>query len=264
MGDRGFLSRATPFAIAHRGGNEAAPENTEAAFAHARSLGIDHLETDVHLTADGVLVAFHDPELDRVAKMSGSIADRVWSELTEIELEGGHRIPTMASLLERFPDARFNIDPKADASVDPLIELLREHEAVDRVCIGAFSDQRIARLSDALGPSLCTSAGPKHIAAIVASAQAGRLAGALQTNPLVQKIADQHGCLQVPVKRRNVRIVDDPLIETAHALGLQVHVWTVNDEAEMHRLLDAGVDAIITDKVSVLRRVLDARSEHSR
>ncbi len=255
-----FLSSDRPYGLAHRGGNEAAPENTVAAFDHALDVGCNHLETDVHLTNDGVLVAFHDSQLDRVASVPGSIADLSWTDLAAVEFDGGHRIPTMASLLETFPTARFNIDPKADEAVDPLIELIRQQGALDRVCIGAFSDARIGRLSAALGPTLCTSAGPRHIAVIWAAARAGRALSVIRRNPLVKKIAQQHGCLQVPTSVRGIRLLDTHVIELAHDLGLQVHVWTINDATEMSALLDAGVDALVTDKVSLLQTVLDTRA----
>ncbi|MEZ5230981.1 MAG: glycerophosphodiester phosphodiesterase family protein [Acidimicrobiales bacterium] len=193
-----FLAEATPFGLAHRGGNEVAAENTVAAFEHAVSLGFDHLETDVHCTLDGVLVAFHDAGLERVAGLPGTIADHTWATLSQVEIGDGQRIPTMASLLETFPTTRFNIDPKADAAVEPLIKLLRLHEAIDRVCIGSFSDDRIGRLSAALGPGLCTSAGPRHIAALWAAAHTSRAIGAVARSGPVRRIAEQHGCLQVP------------------------------------------------------------------
>lgn len=255
-----YLPADTPFGLAHRGGNEVAAENTIAAFEHALSLGVDHLETDVHVTADGVLVAFHDAGLERVAGLAGAIADHRWSDLERLDLGSGQGIPTLATLFERFPRAKFNIDPKHDAAVDPLVDLIREHDAVDRVCIGAFSDARIARASAALGPDLCTSAGPRHIAMLWAAAQAGRAVRGTRAAPLAQRIAAQHGCLQVPSVFRGIRLVESHLIEMAHRLGLQVHVWTINEAAEMHDLLDAGVDALISDRVSVLRDVLTARS----
>ncbi|MEZ5379411.1 MAG: glycerophosphodiester phosphodiesterase family protein [Acidimicrobiales bacterium] len=255
-----FLAEATPFGLAHRGGNEVAAENTVAAFEHAVSLGFDHLETDVHCTLDGVLVAFHDAGLERVAGLPGTIADHTWATLSQVEIGDGQRIPTMASLLETFPTTRFNIDPKADAAVEPLIKLLRLHEAIDRVCIGSFSDDRIGRLSAALGPGLCTSAGPRHIAALWAAAHTSRAIGAVARSGPVRRIAEQHGCLQVPPIIKGVRLAEAPLIDLAHQLGLQVHVWTINDESTMRSLFDAGVDALVSDKLSVLRRVLDERA----
>jgi glycerophosphoryl diester phosphodiesterase len=254
-----YLEEPSPFGIAHRGGNEAAPENTVAAFQHAVDRGYSYLETDVHLTRDGVLVAFHDAELERVAGVPGSIADHSWEALGSIDLGDGARIPSMDELLATFPRSRFNIDPKSDEAVDPLVDVIRRHDAIDRVCIGAFSDDRIRRASELLGPRLCTSTGPRHTATLWAAMRAGRAIGAIRSNPLVTRTAAQHGCLQVPPTIRGIRIVDTNLIEGAHELGLQVHVWTINEPDEMRALLAAGVDAIITDKISVLSEILRER-----
>ncbi len=256
-----YLDHPGRYGLAHRGGNEVAAENTVAAFAHAVGLGYRYLETDVHLSLDGVLVAFHDADLARVAGLPGTIADHRWDELAAIDLGDGARIPTMTELLSTFPDARFNIDPKADASVDPLVRVIREQGAIDRVCVGAFSDDRIARSSAALGPGLCTSAGPRHVAALWASARAGRALSAIRANPVIRRLARQHGCVQVPAVMRGIRIVDTHFIELTHALGLQVHVWTINDRTQMDTLFDAGVDAVISDRISVLKDVLVERGD---
>ncbi len=256
-----FLPDDTPFGLAHRGGDEVATENTVAAFEHAHSLGYTHVETDVHLTADGVLVAVHDADLERVAGTPGSIADRSWSELRKIDLGAGERIPTMASLFEMFPDTNFNIEPKSNASLEPLINLIRDQRVLDRVCIGSFSDSKVMRAKAALGPELCTSPGPRHMTALWAASKAGRALSSLRSSGFVSRIADQHGCLQIPRTFGGLRVLDTHLVELAHDLGLQVHVWTINDADEMHDLLDAGVDAVMTDKLTVLRNVLESRGE---
>ncbi len=235
-----------PIAIAHRGGDEQAPENTVAAFEHAWSLGFRYLETDVHRTADGVLAAFHDADLERLSGRPGAIADRTWDELAEIDLGDGHRIPTLDELLERFPDAVFNIDPKADDAVDLLGERLQAHGAVARVNIGSFSDARIQRLIDRLGPTLSTSAGPRDTARILASAKG------LGRGP------SRHRCIQVPMVMKGIRL-SPSLVAGVQRRGRQVHVWTVNDEATMHTLIDWGVDGIMTDRPSLLRAVLEER-----
>ncbi|MFW2382141.1 MAG: glycerophosphodiester phosphodiesterase family protein, partial [Acidimicrobiales bacterium] len=168
-----FLDFDGIIAFAHRGGTSTAPENTMASFENAVGLGYRYLETDVHRTADGVLVAFHDPSLERIAGDSREISEIEWPELAEIRFDG-HSIPRMDALLQRFPEARFNIDPKADSAVEPLVNVIRDHDALDRVCIGAFSDQRIERLRSLLGPELCTSPGPRStISAILPWPQPG-------------------------------------------------------------------------------------------
>lgn len=239
-----FLDVETPFGLAHRGGNGPAPENTVAAFTRATELGYRYLETDVHRTADGVLVAFHDDELERVAGLPGQISDYSWDRLSEVRLEGEHPIPRLSDLLETFPDARFNIDPKADDAVDPLIEIISRYGALPRVCIGSFSEDRISRMRAALGPELCTSPGPLGVVKVLVAA----ILGLSWTPP--------YGCLQIPTSNYRIPLDSAWLIGRVKRLGLQVHFWTINDEAEMRRLLDRGADAVITDETEVLKRVL--------
>jgi glycerophosphoryl diester phosphodiesterase len=243
-----FLDHHGPVAVAHRGGTESAPENTLAAFRAATELGFRYLETDVHLTADGVLVAFHDDELDRVTDGTGILAELPHAAVREARIGGTEPIPTLDELLEEFPDARFNIDPKSDHVVVALVSALRRHRAVERVCIGAFSDARLKRLRSLVGPDLCTSAGPKEIAALVGASRTG-----------ARRAAAGYQCLQVPVRHLKVEIVTPAFIGVAHAVGRPVHVWTIDDPVEMHRLLDMGVDGIMTDRPSVLKQVLQER-----
>lgn len=224
-----------------------APENTLAAFAGAVEAGYTHLETDVHLTADGVLVAFHDDNLNRVAGHDAYIRDMTVAEVQAIEIGDGHRVPRMEELFEAFPDSYFNIDPKSDDAVEPLADLIERFEAVDRVCIGSFSDERIDRIRQRLGDRLCTSAGPKGIAKVMAAAL------------LWPRWSSPYGCLQVPVEVYRIRLDRPWLISRIQRLGMQVHFWTINERDEIERILDAGADAIITDAIDVLADVLAAR-----
>lgn len=247
MGTWPYLAHPGPIPFAHRGGALDAPENSMEAFAEAVDLGYRYLETDVHLTVDGVLVAFHDPLLDRVTDRNGAIAELRWSDVSAARVEGTGTIPTLEQLLDAFPSARFNIDPKSDASLEPLVTALQRLEAVDRVCLGSFSDRRLARARERLGPRLCTSLGPRQVAALRAASvrvPAGRIDGA---------------CVQVPATARGVPIVTRRFVDEAHRRRLPVHVWTVDDPAEMHRLLDLGVDGLMTDRPRVLRTVLEER-----
>ena len=249
-----YLDHPAPLAIAHRGGTESAPENTVAAFRAATEVGFRHLETDVHLTADGVLVAFHDDELDRVTDGEGRLATLTWAEVGQARIGGTEPIPTLDELLETFPDTNFNIDPKSDDAVLALVATLRRHDALARVCVGAFSDDRLRRLRTLVGPDLCTAAGPLEMTGLIGSARIGRtVTGRGTTTP--------YRCVQVPVRHRKVEIVTPQLISAAHDRGLHVHVWTIDEPAEMHRLLDMGVDGIMTDRPSVLRGVLERRGE---
>ena len=238
-------------AFAHRGGDEVAPENTLRAFRAAVDLGFRYLETDVHLTRDGALVSFHDANLDRVTDHSGPIEDLSLAEVRKVRIAGTDPVPTFDELLEEFPDVRFNIDPKADASVVALAHALRRHGALHRVCVGAFSDDRLARLRSLLGDALCTAASPGEIARLLA---ASRVPGVRN-----RSARPPYRCVQVPVRHRNVEVVTGAFVDAAHARGCLVHVWTIDEPTEMHRLLDLGVDGIMTDRPSVLRGVLEAR-----
>ncbi len=244
-----FLDWPGPLPFAHRGGASEAPENTLPAFEHAVRLGYTYLETDVHVTADGVLLAFHDDHLDRVTDRTGEIAKLPWSVVREAKVDGREPIPQFEELLSSFPTARVNVDPKHDEAVEPLVAALRRCDAVERVCIGAFSDRRLARLRELCGPTLCTSLGPRDIAKL----RAASIAGARLRLPAP--------CAQVPTTARGIPLVDRRFVDAAHRLGIQVHVWTIDDAAEMTRLLDLGVDGIMTDRPAVLREVLEARGQ---
>ena len=254
------MSRAHPFlrdaapvlAFAHRGGAEhpdlVGLENTERAFAHAVALGYRYLETDVHLTRDGVLVAFHDAVLERVSDGTGAIADLTWADLDGVRIGGTEPVPTLAGLLEAFPDARFNLDLKAEAAVEPLVRELDRHAAWDRVLVGSFSPGRMRRYRGLAGPRAATSASPDEVAAFLALPH--RLAGRLAPRPVA---------LQVPHRQRGLLVTSPALVRRAHAAGVQVHVWTIDDPEEMHALLDRGVDGLMTDRTDILRAVLTER-----
>ena len=245
-----FLSHGGTLAFAHRGGTESAPENSLAAFAAAVEVGFSYLETDVHLTADGIVVAAHDERLDRVTDSTGAIAELTWQEVSRARIAGTEPIPTLEELLVAFPEVKFNIDAKSDAVVEPLMDLLVRHDALERVCVGAFSQERLERVRGRFGSALCTSAGPREVASMVARSRVRARGGAS---------AADYACLQVPVAHRGVTVVSSRMVELAHSAGVQVHVWTIDEPGEMHRLLDLGVDGIMTDRPSVLRGVLAER-----
>ncbi len=239
-----YLEWPQPIAFAHRGGASENPENTMPAFQHAVDLGFTYLETDVHTTSDGVLVAFHDPDLARTCDRTGLINELPWAEVAVARI-GGEPIPLFEDLLGAFPDARFNVDCKADSAIDSLAASITRTNSIDRICIGSFSDLRLRTLRNRLGPGLCTSFGPAQVAAL-------RLAG---TAPGGGQVA------QVPVRQGRIEIVNDRFVRRAHAKGIAVHVWTIDDPVEMNRLLDLGVDGIMTDRPQVLKDVLIERDQ---
>jgi len=243
-----YLDHPGPLAFAHRGGACEFPENTMLAFESAVGLGYRYLETDVHATADGVLVAFHDDVLDRVTDRSGRIVDLPWSEVSQARIDG-EPIPLLEDVLAAWPDVRVNIDAKADASLEPLVAVIERTAAHDRVCVGAFSNRRLRRFRQLTGGRVCTSTGPLSTA---------RLRVASYVPPTWPFRA---GCVQVPLSRGAMPIVDPRFIAAAHRRGLQVHVWTIDDPQEMDRLLDLGVDGIMTDRPGILREVLQRRGQ---
>jgi glycerophosphoryl diester phosphodiesterase len=243
-----FLDHPGPLAFAHRGGAAEVPENTMRAFEHAVGLGYTFLETDARITADGVVLAFHDAHLRRLTGRPGAVSDLTWRELAEARVDG-EPIPRMEDVLGAWPHVRLNIDPKQDAAVAPLAEIIRRTGTTDRVCLASFSGRRLAWMRRLLGPDVCTSLGPLGIARLRV-ASLGLPVGALPA-----------ACTQVPVSSGPIPIVDKRLVGTAHDRGVQVHVWTCDDEAEMHRLLDLGVDGLMTDRPTLLKEVLTARGQ---
>jgi glycerophosphoryl diester phosphodiesterase len=243
-----FLDWPGPLAFAHRGGASEAPENTMPAFEHAVRLGYRYLETDAHVTADGVLIAFHDDRLDRVTDRTGVIAELPWAEVQRARVDGREPIPLLEDLLTAWPDVRVNIDPKHDAAAEPLAAALLRTGSVDRVCVGAFSDRRITVVRALVGPALCTSMGPREVARLTAATRGLPGAGRLRSP-----------CAQVPPRQGRVDLVTERFVQTAHRLGVQVHVWTIDDRIEMARLLDLGVDGIMTDRPAVLKELLVQR-----
>jgi glycerophosphoryl diester phosphodiesterase len=244
-----FLDHDGVLAFAHRGGAEEGAENTMPAFQHAVDVGFRYLETDAYTTRDGVVLAFHDPSLDRVTDRKGLIEELDYAEVREARVGGTEPIPLLAEVLDAWPEVRVNIDPKHDGAVAPLIELIKKMNVTERVCIGSFSGDRVDQVRTALGPKLCTSMSPLEIARLRVASFAGALA--------YPSSSVKAGCLQVPVKFRNVPVLNESLVKTAVKYGLQVHAWTINDEAQMQDLLAMGVHGIMTDRPSTLRKVLE-------
>jgi glycerophosphoryl diester phosphodiesterase len=247
-----FLDEPTPLAMAHRGGAIEHVENTMPAFAASVDLGYRYLETDVRVTSDGVLVAFHDPTLDRVTDRTGRIEALPWAEVRTALIGGREPVVRLEDLLGAWPDVKFNLDVKAAGVLAPLVRLVRRLRIEDRICLGSFSDARIAAARRLFGPDVCTSLGPRGVAALRLSSYSPRAAGLVRI---------QAGCAQVPLQLGGRPLVDERFIDAAHARSLQVHVWTVDDEQEAAELLDLGVDGIMTDRPRMLRDVLKDRGQ---
>lgn len=240
-----------PFAaMAHRGGyldpSDAGRENSLYAFGRAVDLGYRYLETDVHVTADGHLVAFHDQVLDRVTDANGVLAELSFAAVREARIAGVDQIPTLDEVLESFPDVRINIDIKAPGATTALVRVLQRHRAQHRVCVSSFSRQRLSKFRSLL-PEVATG---MTVPAVAFSAYV----------PLLPRLIRPGGqVFQIPVtedvKGHRIRVLTAQLLRTAHKLGARVHVWTINDPGEMGRLMDLGVDGIISDRIGLLQEV---------
>lgn len=258
--DLAYFDGGIPIAMAHRGGAAYPPnigfENSLAAFRRAVEMGYHYLETDVHATVDGQVVAFHDPDLDRVTDAHGAIAALPYAAVARARIGGREPIPLLTELLEEFPEAKVNIDIKSDAALGPTVGIIQRMRVIDRVCIGSFSERRVRAARRVLGPRLATAAGQIGTGALRLAPT--RLSRLLHTPAPVLQIPVEHR-----VQGRQITLLTPELVGIAHRLGKQVHVWfhewSREDAAEMHRLLDLGVDGIITDHIEVLREVLEER-----
>ncbi|MHC5907142.1 glycerophosphodiester phosphodiesterase [Streptomyces sp. S6] len=243
-----YLDHPGPIPFAHRGGAADGLENTVAQFRRAVELGYRYIETDVHATRDGKLAAFHDATLDRVTDGAGRIADLPWADVAQARVGGTEPVPLFEELLETFPEVRWNVDMKAEPSMHPLLNLIARTNSWDRVCVGSFSEARLVRAQRLAGPRLATSYGTR-----------GVLNLRLRSWGVPAAVRRSAVAAQVPEAQSGIPVVDRLFVRAAHARGLQVHVWTVNEPARMHRLLDLGVDGIMTDHIDTLREVMQER-----
>lgn len=242
---------------AHRGGAKEAPENTLAAFEHAVRVGAHGLELEVRASADRELVVFHDDRVDRVTAATGRVDQLAAGELCQLTVRGpavdtvgSVAVPTLRAVLERFPATFVNIDIKSTVPyTEPyerlLAELLRACGRTDDVIVASFHQGALDEFRS-LAPQVTTSASPQEVAALWSDAW---------RPPATGRVA----AVQVPTTFQDVEVVTGDFVERAHRHGLAVHVWTVDDEMEMGRLLDLGVDGIVTDRPSLLARVLRER-----
>jgi glycerophosphoryl diester phosphodiesterase len=248
-----YLDGPYPRAFAHRGwhiGELAGMENSMSAFERAAAEGYRYLETDVHATADGVVVAHHDDTLDRTTDGSGPLAVQPWSAVRTAKINGVEPVCRLDELLDALPHVKINIDVKSDSAVQPVLDVVRRTGSWDRVCLASFSEARLARLRAGGGTRLLTGLGPRSAAAL----RVGSWLPWLRPAPPVRgRLA------QVPRRQGRLTVVDPLLVRHAHRHGIEVHVWTIDDAVEMTELLDLGVDGLVTDRPDVLRAVLRAR-----
>lgn len=247
----------TPIVIAHRGGGTEAPENSLQAFELMRQRGFFYLETDAQITKDGVVVLFHDEILDRTTNGTGKVSAHTWEEVARLSDGSGVHPLKLSTVLSDYPEFVLNIDAKTDEVVVPLAQELQANQALNRVCLASFSEKRLVRLRKLL-PGVATSLGQSSIVRLViASRLPKNLAEIVLRN--VPRVADGVQAVQVPVSQWGIPVVTKRFIDLAHNLGFAVHVWTVNEESQMRKLLAMGVDALITDVPSLARKVIDTQ-----
>lgn len=259
------IEKARPLVFAHRGGGGLFPENTLEAFKYSAEMGVDVLELDVHSTSDGTLVVMHDSRVDRTTNGSGKVNELTLAELKKLDAgylfspDGGQTfpfrgkgitIPTLQEIFDALPDKRFNVEPKqaAPSVVKPLCEIIRTRKMIDKVIVGSFRQEAIDEFR-AECAEVATSATPSEVSEFLALYKVGL--GETYTPPMQ--------VLQIPERLGALQIVTKDFVETARKLNLQVHVWTINEKDDMKRLLDDGVDGIMTDYPDRLLELLKNR-----
>lgn len=253
-----YLDGPYPRAYAHRGwhiGELAGCENTLAGFVKAVEEGFGYLELDVLASADGVPMVHHDLTLDRTTDGTGPLAALPAAALAELRVGGRHPVPTLAEVLTTLPHTRVTIELKAHAAVDPVLALLDELDAWQRVCVASGDESQVQAARRRGGPRLFTSMGGRSATTLRTRAWVDALPGALAGLPTP---AFRGQVAQVPRRFGPVTVVDAGLLRTAHARGVEVHVWTIDDPAEMRELLDLGVDGLMSDRPDLLRDLLAA------
>ena len=232
------------YGFVHRGGDEKKTENTLEAFQYSSDLGFTFMETDVQFTKDDQVVVFHDIDLKRIAGLEKKISELSLKEIKSIDLIGGGKIPTLDDLLSSFKNLRFNIDIKVDSAVDKTVDIIKSHDALNRTCLAAFSSKRLNRIRILAGKDACTSMGQLEVSKLIMRSWG-------------LPFDKQPGmCAQVPTAQWGIPVVTEGFIEEAHRQDKLVHVWTIDDPEEMRNLIKKSVDGLMTDKPSILKKVL--------
>ncbi len=255
--------KARPLVFAHRGGGGLYPENTLGAFEYSAKMGADVLELDVHSTADGALVVMHDGSVDRTTDGKGKISEMTLAEAKK--LDAGYlftkdngatfpfrgqktTIPTLQEVFDALPTMTFNIEPKqtTPSITKPLCEMIRARKMTEKVIVGSFRQTALDEFR-ATCPEVATSATPSEVSEFLAMYKTG----------IAASYAPPFQALQVPVNAGFVNVVSQGFIEAAHRQNLQVHVWTINETAEMQKLIEMNVDGIMTDYPDRLLNLLN-------
>ena len=232
------------YGFVHRGGDEKKTENTLEAFQYSSDLGFTFMETDVQFTKDDQVVVFHDIDLKRIAGLEKKISELSLKEIKSIDLIGGGKIPTLDDLLSSFKNLRFNIDIKVDSAVEKTVDIIKSHDALNRTCLAGFSSKRLNRIRILAGKDACTSMGQLEVSKLIMRSWG---------LPFDKQLGM---CAQVPTTQWGIPVVTQAFIEEAHRQDKLVHVWTIDDPEEMRSLIKKSVDGLMTDKPSILKKVL--------
>lgn len=238
-----FFDGTPPRVFAHRGLALDAPENTLLAFGRALAAGVTYLETDVWATADGVAVIAHDADLVRLAGRAVRIDQLTLAELQRVNLGADQSFPTLQQALTAFPFARFNIDLKSEDVVGPAVAAILAAGAADRVLVAAFGEARRARAVRRL-PGVATSASARLFLVALVAAKLG-------IGWLVRRTLTGVHAVQVPERALGLSVITPRTVRLLHGAAVEIHVWTINDPISMARLLDLGVDGIVTDRADL-------------
>jgi glycerophosphoryl diester phosphodiesterase len=264
---KSFFKNDRTLVIAHQGGELLAPSNTMAAFTKAADMGVDVLETDIHITKDGHLVAIHDPTVDRTTNGSGAVADMTLEEIQKLDagyhfkdLDGNYSyrnkgvyIPTVDEMFQTFTDLRIEIEIKDDNPPERLDEiasklwtLIEKYQMEDKILIASFDQSIMDTFENYATGRVATTAGRAEVKNFVVTHKF------FLRNLYVPNV----DAFQIPTEDSGYDLTDQRLIDGAHRLGMQIHYWTIDDPVTMKKLIDAGADGILTNRPDLLLDLL--------
>jgi glycerophosphoryl diester phosphodiesterase len=267
---KAFFTHDRPLVIAHQGGELLAPSNTMTAFENAAEMGVDVLETDIHITKDGHLVTIHDPSVDRTTNGKGKVADLTLAEIQELDagyhfkdLEGKHSfrgkgvyIPTVDEMFQTFGDLKIEIEikddnppEKIDEIASKLWDLIERYQMEEKILISSFDQDILKTFDKYANGTVAITAGRQEVKDFVVFHK-------FYLRNLYVPTVD---AFQIPVEDSGFDLTDQKLIDGAHRLGMEVHYWTIDDPSTMEKLIDAGADGILTNRPDLLLELLDEK-----
>ena len=226
----------------HRGDASSYIENTLEAFKSAETLGYKYIETDLRETKDGKIITFHDANIKRITGSNITINRSSLSDIRMRRLPKNETIPTIDEVLEELPDSYFNIDLKVYNMEEKVLKKIKSHHALDRICLGSFNSKTIKKIN-VLEPKIITSMGLAQV-----------------VKYKFFNIKSNSKLIQIPISWNGIKVITKRFIEKLHNDNFKVHVWTINKEKEMQRLIDMGVDGIMTDNAIGLMNAMKKNS----